>query len=96
LRAYTSFAGKPFKWKQLTGTYQNGEDLLLNKIYIASCIWNSGRSRDADDSTRYVSNITLPSLSDKVKRMYASSLEELKPKVEKVITHWFDEALKQS
>ncbi len=27
--------------------------------------------------------------------MYASSLDELKPKVERVITNWFNEALRQ-
>ncbi len=85
-----------FRWKIQTGEYQNGEDLILNRIHIASCSWNSGRSRDDDDSTRYVSNITLPSLSDKVARMYASSLEELKPRVEKTIINWFTEALKQA
>ncbi len=84
-----------FHWKQQTGEYQNGENLYLNRIYLASCTWNSARSRDADDSTRYVSSITLPSLSDRVNRMYASSLEELKPRVERVITDWFTEALRQ-
>ena len=84
-----------FQWKRQIGEYQNGENLYLNKIYIASCSWNSVRSRDDDDTTRYVSNITLPSLSDKAQRMYASSLEELKPRVEKVITNWFTEALRQ-
>ncbi len=87
-----------FKWRKQTGQYQNGENLYLNRIHIGSCSWNSCRTQtDALNHIQntYVSNINLPSLSDKVKSLYASNLEELKPRVEQVVEGWFKEALRE-
>lgn len=84
-----------FKWKRQTGQYQNGENLYINRIYIASCSWNGARTSSDDDSTRYVGNITLPSLRDKA-RVYGNSLETIKPKIEAIIINWFKEALKST
>ncbi len=87
-----------FTWRKQTGHYQIGENLFLNRIYIASCSWNGARTQtDALGNTpnSYVGDINLPSLSDKVKRLYANNLEELKPKIERIVENWFNEALKE-
>ena len=86
-----------FTWKKKTGQYQQGDALYVNKIRLASFDWNSGRSQgDTDQSTRYVGYIELPSLSDTSKKVYGGTPEEIKPKIEQVITNWFNEALRET
>ena len=81
-----------FQWRENKGQYQTGETLYLGKIRVASYGWNGSRSRgDTDDNTRYYGRITLPSLRDT--GVYGSSPEDIKPKIEKVVTSWFREAL---
>ncbi len=66
----------------------------MNKIRLASYDWNIARSRDASDDTRYSGYVELPSLSDTSKRVYGSTPEEIKAKIERAVNVWFDEALK--
>lgn len=87
-----------FTWKKKTRQYQQGASVYLNRIRVGSFDWNSGRSRDeseTDDSSRWVGYIELPSLTDKSKRVYGVTPEEIKPKIERVVTSWFTEALKE-
>ncbi len=84
-----------FIWKKKMGLYQQGDALYVNKIRLASSEWNSGRSQgDTDETTRWVGFVELPSLSDKSQRVYGSTPEEIKSKIEQVVTAWFNEALK--
>lgn len=85
-----------FIWKQKKGEYQQGDNLYLNKIRIASFDWNIARSRnDTSQDNRYVGHIELPSLSDTSKRVYAGTPEEIKNKIEQAVELWFTEALRE-
>ncbi len=82
-----------FRWKKKTGQFL-GDCLYVNKIHIGGYDWNSARSqRETDDATRWVGYIDLPSLTDKSKRVYGANPDEVKIKIEKVVTNWFTEAL---
>ena len=83
-----------FKWVENKAQYQTGESLYLNRICVGSYGWNSTRSKSdgLGDSIDWIGNVTLPSLSDKAKRQYGSNEEEIKVKLERVVTRWFKEA----
>jgi len=75
-----------FHWRTQKRTYQNGEDLYLNRIRVGDGCWNMGRSKgDKDDSTKWVGHAFLPSLKDLSKRVYGSTLDEVKSKVERIV-----------
>lgn len=87
-----------FKWKKKTGQYQQGDYLYVNKIHIGGYDWNSARPRheaEIDDSARWVGYIELPSLADKSKRVYGANPDEVKTQMERVVTDWFTEALRE-
>jgi len=87
-----------FVWVQKKGQYQTGESLYLNKIRVADYEWNSWRSKTeaGQSNTRnYIGTILLPSLSDSVKHVYGESPDEIKPKIESVVTNWFKEATRE-
>ena len=81
-----------FKWKVKTGQYQNGKGLYLNKICVGGCDWNSSRSKGDTEPNRYVGYLSLPSL--KFDRTFGDSEDEVKAKVERVVSAWFNEALR--
>lgn len=83
-----------FKWKRKTGQYQTGESLYLNRICVGGYSWNSARTQGSkDNSITWAGFISLPSLSGGVDRVYGSSEEEVKSKVERVVVSWFTEVL---
>ena len=85
-----------FIWKGKTGLYQWGEVLFVNKIRLASCDWNSARSQsDTNQDTKWVGYIRLPLLPDKSQRMYGSTPEEIKGRIEQVVTNWVNELIKE-
>ena len=84
-----------FQWRENRAQYQTGSNLYLNAIRVGSYGWNSSKSKaERDNSKDYVGDIILPSLADNSKRIYGSSTEEIKVGVEKVVTRWFNEAMK--
>ncbi len=81
-----------FKWVKRVAQYSTGEYLYLNKIRLAGYHWNSARSQGTkDDSTDWTGEVDLPFL--KTQQVYAESEEEIKAKVEEIVTSWFSEAL---
>ena len=75
------------------GQYQTGESLYLGGVRVASYAWNGYRQKgDTDSNTRYLGQIILPSLAEKT--AYGSSLEDIKSKIEFVVTSWFKEVSK--
>ncbi len=83
-----------FKWVKNKAQYQTGESLYLNRIRVGGYGWNSARSKSDEfgDSINWVGDLDLPSLTDKGKRVYGSNQEEVKAKLERVVTQWFKEA----
>ncbi|KKM24040.1 hypothetical protein LCGC14_1609150 [marine sediment metagenome] len=82
-----------FHWKEKTGQYSSGANLYLNRICVGGYEWNTMRSQgEKNDSTKWAGSVGLPSLSDKSKRVYAGSTDEIKTKIEQVIRNWFKEA----
>jgi len=81
-----------FKWRENKAQYQTGESLYLNGICVASFSWNSLRSQgNRDNSINWTGCIVLPSLSNKY--IYGSTPDEVKIKIEKAVTLWFEKAL---
>ena len=86
-----------FQWKENKAQYQTGESLYLNRIRLGSYGWNASRSKsesERDNLKDWAGDIALPSLSDTVKRVYGSSTEEVKVKIEEIVTNWLIEAMK--
>ncbi len=84
-----------FRWVEQKGQYQIGQNVYLNKICVGSCRWNDRRSKDnKDTSTDWVGNIVLPSLKETSSRVYGSTQDEVKAKVERIVTSWFKVALR--
>ncbi len=84
-----------FQWKENKARYQTGESLYLDRICIGSYGWNSCRSKsesERDNLEDWSGSLLLPSLSGSARRVYASSIEEVKAKMEKVATNWFNMA----
>ena len=84
-----------FEWKENKGQYQTGESLYLNKIRIGSYGWNSARSQSKkDDSIDWAGQVELPSLSDIARRVYGKTPDDVKAKIEQIVTNWFTEAIR--
>ncbi len=80
-----------FQWKAKTGQYQSGETLYLNRIRIGGYEWNSTRGKGDTESGDYSGALYLPSLKN---AGVTGSLEDIKPKLERIACGWFREALK--
>ncbi len=81
-----------FKWVKNKARYQTGESLYLNKIKIGSYSWNSAQSQGNHiESMNWEGRIELPSLSDKARTVYGGTQDEIKHKIEQIITNWFKE-----
>ncbi len=85
-----------FKWVENKAQYQTGESLYLNRIRMGSYNWNGSRSKSDElgDSINWEGYVTLPSLADTSKKVYSDNADDIKTKVEQIITNWFKEALK--
>ena len=84
-----------FKWVENKAQYQTGESLYLNRIRMGSYGWNSSRSQsNRDASIDWSGQVELPSLSDTAKHVLGSTSDEIKARMEHVVTNWFKEALK--
>ncbi len=84
-----------FRWVEQRAQYQIGQNVYLNKICVGSCHWNGERSQSIKDtSTDWIGNIVLPSLKETSSRVYGSTQDEVKAKVERIITSWFKVALR--
>lgn len=81
-----------FNWKRKTGMYQNGESLYLGRIIVGTYDWNSLRPKtEPKDKTKdYQGHSILP---QRDKRVYGSTIEEVRKNVEYQVTIWFNEAL---
>ena len=79
-----------FIWMGKTGASQSGCTLYLNRIRVAGYSWNSSRPqskiREEPDWTGY---IDLPSLKNK--GASGNTEDEIKARIEKVVTDWFKE-----
>ena len=85
-----------FQWKEKKAQYQTGDYLYLNRICVGEYSWNGMRTQgDRDESTDWAGSISLPSLGDKSKRLYAGSPDEIKLKIEQVVINWFKETLRK-
>ncbi len=82
-----------FTWKNQTGQYQNGENLYINKICVASFSWNGTMSRDESEgyknAHRYIGTILLPGFPSTTQ--FGASPEAIKATLEKMATNWFNE-----
>lgn len=82
-----------FQWKETRLLYQSGESLYLGRILLASYSWNSNRSKeDKTNDNDWVGEVNLPSLTFEAKRQYGTTPEEIKARIEKTVTDWFNEA----
>jgi len=84
-----------FVWK--TKTDSNEERLYLNRIRVGYLNWNFSMSKEDAETlkaNRYVGGTYLPSL--KIERIYGATPEEIKPRIEQLVTSWFTEALKET
>lgn len=79
-------------WKKKTGQYQTGCNLYLNRIHLGGYEWNSMRSQGTDEPTDWAGHINLPSLMKST--VYGITIEEIKAKMEKLVTEWFNEILR--
>ena len=83
-----------FQWKRKRGQYQTGENLYLNTIQVGGYGWNGTRPRDEGNEDIWKGHISLPLLCDGSERVYRATEAEVKAEVERVVTVWFDEALR--
>ncbi|MBW2562173.1 MAG: hypothetical protein JRE40_15145 [Deltaproteobacteria bacterium] len=80
-----------FRWVLKTAPYQTGDQLYLNRICVGGYGWNDCQPKDSiDKSVRWAGYINLPSL--KTDRVFGASEEEIRDKIEGVVTNWFNEA----
>jgi len=83
-----------FKWKEDTAQYQTGESLYLNKIKVGSYGWNSTRSKsDLREELDWVGQTLLPQAGQ---RLYGQNQDEVKVKIERLVTSWFNETLSKA
>lgn len=78
------------QWQEQKGQYASGENLYINRINVASVVWNIARRRDEPEGNEWTGFVNLPSL--KQDRVYAKSKEEVKAKTENIVNKWFEEA----
>jgi len=81
-----------FRWVENKAQFGTGEFLYHNRIRLAVYYWNSSRSRE-DETNIWVGHVDLPSVNPGI--VYSESQDEIKAKIEKVVTDWFTEALKE-
>lgn len=81
-----------FEWVIRRGAFASGERLLLNGVCLAVVSYNACRSAGETKKT-YMAQIFLPSLEEGVKSMYGENEEELKNRVEGVVTRWLQTVL---
>lgn len=82
-----------FIWARKTGTYQTGCNLYLNKIRVAGYTWNSSRSQgNPKNEPDWAGYIDLPSLKNA--SVSGDTEGEIKTKIERVVTDWFNRASK--
>ena len=80
-----------FQWKQKTAQFQTGESLYLNGIRVADYGWNGLRSRTGShDNNDWVGGALLPQAT---KTLYDDAQDELKAKLERLVTMWFEKAI---
>ncbi len=80
-----------FKWKKNTAQYQTGESLYLNKIKIGGYGWNSFRSKSAASvDNDWAGQTVLPQATQV---LYGKDQDEVKARIEHLVTSWFKEAL---
>ena len=87
-----------FKWADSMGDFQSGESLALNGVRVANYGWNSMRNRDSEEDRllNYSGTILLPGLSGKASHVYGESEEQIKAKIEGIVTRWFDRVLAEN
>jgi hypothetical protein len=76
-----------FKWVKKTGHFTQGDYLRIGKITVGGYDWNSQRSQ-GDTTNSWVGNIVLPCLKND--RVYGDTQDEVRQKVEQVVTSWFN------
>ena len=81
-----------FKWVVKRGQFVSGQNLKLNRIVVAGYFWNMARPQGTDKDLNWHGRIHLPSLVEE--EVFAKAEEEIKTKIEQVVTNWFTEALK--
>lgn len=82
-----------FIWVRKTGTYQTGCNLYLNKIRVGGYHWNSSRPQSKTDrEPDWIGYIDLPTLKNA--KVSGNIEDEIKTGIEKVVTDWFNEAIK--
>jgi hypothetical protein len=82
-----------FRWVDQKGKYLIKKNLLINRICIGNCVWNSFASRTSDISKRYVGEIYLPSV--KIRNYYGETVEEVMSQIEKAAKAWFAHVLNE-
>ena len=76
-----------FKWKKATTQYSTGERLYLNRVMVGLYQWHTSIG-----SLNWQGQITLPSL--RTATVESNDESDIKAQIEKVITTWFNEVLK--
>ena len=78
-------------WKKNTHTYQTGHSLFINKIRVGSYEWNAcmGKGDTNKEARQYTGHVLLPRM--KTADVYGSSPEEVRGRVERIVTAWFRE-----
>ena len=82
-----------FYWKGKTATFETGERLYVNRICVASYNWDGVTPiEERKERGNWAGHIDLPSLKNR-EGLYANDTIQLKARIEKIITQWFNEAL---
>lgn len=80
------------EWRVKTGRFQSGASYYLNRIYVAGYEWNSTRSQPREhDNNDWLGAVALPSLKNNT--VVAGSEQEIKEKIEHIVSSWFRQAL---
>lgn len=80
-----------FRWTAMTGRYQIGETLSINKIVIGGYSWNDALSKTESEeflaAHRYKGSIHLPGYDSK--RVFGSDPVTVKTTIERMVSNWF-------
>ena len=77
-----------FVWKKTVGRFINGSSLYVNRLKVAGYGWNG-----ISNIPTWTGVVGLPSLKDN--SVGGETEKEIKTKIEKVVSDWFQEALRK-
>lgn len=74
------------EWSKQTGQYENGENLRLGRLFVASAHYSSLRSKG--DPEAWEANCTLPGMRQLASAKRFLTIEEAKAHAEALVREW--------